>query len=108
MFQMDPSLFLSLLPPISMSSKIIGAENEFFSNLCYDAVNAVKFESIYSGKVEYDITAINVLKCHGKSSLESELVDGFALNCVKGADGELPKSGIHTNEYTLSLNQISC
>lgn len=75
----------------SMSSKIIGAENEFFSQMCYDAVSAVKYTNLFSGKVEYDVNAINIIKAHGKSSTESELVDGFALNCTKGADG-MPKS----------------
>jgi T-complex protein 1 subunit alpha len=87
----------------SMSSKIIGADSEFFAELCYNAVSAVKFESLFTGKVEYDINAINILKCHGKSSTESELVDGFALNCVKGADG-MPKSVKNAKIAILDFN----
>merc|ERR1719487_1646986 len=38
-------------------------------------------------KVKYPVGAINILKCHGKSAMESELVEGFALNCTRAAQG---------------------
>ena len=70
----------------SMSSKIIGAESEFFANLAVEAVSRVKTITP-KGKVKYPIKAINILKAHGKSIKESELVDGFALNCRRAAQG---------------------
>jgi len=67
----------------SMSSKIIGAETDFFSNLAVDAVMKIKQEK--DGKVKYPIGNIHILKCHGKSSTDSELIDGFALNNTRAS-----------------------
>ncbi|RMX65886.1 hypothetical protein DD238_003883 [Peronospora effusa] len=72
----------------SMSSKILGPESEFFANLVVDAVSSVKVEQEgVKGKVKarYPVSSINVLKAHGKSALETQLVDGFALNCTKAS-----------------------
>ena len=74
----------------SMSSKIIGPECEFFGEMCVQAVTRVKHTKS-SGKIVYPVRAINILKCHGKSSNESELVDGYALNCTRAAQG-MPRS----------------
>ncbi|ORY37650.1 chaperonin Cpn60/TCP-1 [Rhizoclosmatium globosum] len=65
----------------SMSSKIIGADDEFFSNIVVDAITAVKTVNP-RGDVKYPIKAINVLKSHGKSVKDSMLVRGYALNCT--------------------------
>lgn len=72
----------------SMSSKILGPESDFFANLVVDAVTSVKVtEDGAKGKVKarYPVSSINVLKSHGKSMLETQLVDGFALNCTKAS-----------------------
>ncbi|CAH0487836.1 unnamed protein product [Peronospora farinosa] len=72
----------------SMSSKILGPESEFFANLVVDAVSSVKVEQEgVKGKVKarYPVSSINLLKAHGKSALETQLVDGFALNCTKAS-----------------------
>ena len=76
-----------------MSSKLIGADDEFFSKMVVDAAKAIKvslwiylidyiFFSIFIvcqvGDV-YPIKAINVLKAHGKSARESMLVDGYVI-----------------------------
>ncbi|KAI6242978.1 hypothetical protein M3Y99_00208500 [Aphelenchoides fujianensis] len=49
----------------SMSSKLIGSDDEFFADLCVNAAQLVKVTDA-NGKVTYPISAINILKCHGK------------------------------------------
>ncbi|KAK7679803.1 Alpha subunit of chaperonin-containing T-complex [Cerrena zonata] len=56
----------------SMSSKIIGADSEFFSKMAVDAMMAVKTAN-HKGEVKYPVKAVNILKAH---------VDGYALNCT--------------------------
>mmetsp|Transcript_12259 Transcript_12259/g.20919 ORF Transcript_12259/g.20919 Transcript_12259/m.20919 type:complete len:543 (+) Transcript_12259:67-1695(+) len=71
----------------SLSSKILGsAESELFSNMAVDAVLQTKQVADFDGaKVKYPLGSIHILKAQGKSALESEILEGYALNVTRAA-----------------------
>lgn len=70
----------------SMSSKLIAGDSDFFADLVVDAVQAVKMTNA-RGEVKYPIKGINILKAHGKSARDSYLMNGYALNTGRAAQG---------------------
>lgn len=49
--------------------------------------NCDSFRFTPDGKARYPVSSIHILKAHGKSSVESELVNGFAINVQRAAQG---------------------
>eukprot|EP00931_Biecheleriopsis_adriatica_P057479 TRINITY_DN340_c0_g1_i2.p1 TRINITY_DN340_c0_g1~~TRINITY_DN340_c0_g1_i2.p1 ORF type:complete len:548 (-),score=147.02 TRINITY_DN340_c0_g1_i2:55-1698(-) len=75
----------------SLSSKFIGSESEIFTKIIVDAVKSVKIINA-QGKAKYPVNQINVLKSHGQSSQQSELLsNGYAMQLMR-ASQEMPTS----------------
>ena len=70
----------------SMSSKLLGAESDFYADMVVNAMQRVKQVNAL-GEVKCPIKAVHILKTHGKSSKESMLVDGYAIEAGRSAQG---------------------
>ena len=70
----------------SLSSKLIGPESEFFSDIIVNAMLGVKTIGV-DGSVKYPVKNVNIEKIHGKSITESRLVDGYSIRAMRGAQG---------------------
>merc|ERR550514_2564098 len=71
----------------TLSSKIFGRESEFFANLAVDALNLVKSESETTGKAIYPIKSVGILKQHGRSFKDSQLINGYVLYGGRAGQG---------------------
>jgi len=69
-----------------MSSKLLGSESDFFAEMVVNAMTRVKSINVL-GEAKYPVKAVHILKTHGKSSRESVLVDGYALQQSRSAQG---------------------
>jgi len=70
----------------SMSSKLLGAESDFYADMVVTAMQRVKTTNEL-GETRVPVKAVHILKTHGKSSKESILVDGYALEAGRSAQG---------------------
>lgn len=86
-----------------MSSKLINADPEFFANLVVDSIKTVEQRSIFG--TTYPIKSINILKAHGQSSTESQLIKGYAIQTVKAHQQmptEIKKAKIACLDFNLN------
>lgn len=68
----------------SMSSKLLFGEADFFANMVVDAMQNVKMVNA-SGQVKYPVKNVHILKTHGKSSKETLLVNGYAIEATRSS-----------------------
>ena len=69
----------------SLSSKLIGPESKFFSEIIVNAITNVKTQ--VGNTFKYPVKNINIVKTHGKSVTESRLIDGYAIETSRGGMG---------------------
>ncbi|CAL9078694.1 unnamed protein product [Musa textilis] len=77
---------IPLLPSSVVPIVLLYLSQLSFSFLVVDAVQAVKTTNA-RGEVKYPIKSINILKAHGKSAKDSYLLNGYALNMGRAAQG---------------------
>ena len=101
--QIDPNdtELLRKVAETSLSSKLIGPESEFFSDIAVKAITNVKTGSGATAK--YPVKNINIIKTHGKSVTESRLIDGYALESSRGGMG-MPLTVTNAKIALLDMN----
>ncbi len=72
----------------SMGTKEISSEKEFFAKLAVKAVDQIKEER--DGKIKADIDLVKIVKKHGKSTEETELVEGIVID-KEVSHSQMPK-----------------
>jgi len=71
----------------TLSSKIFGRESEFFANLAVDAMMMVKTESAETGRTIYPIKSVGIIKQHGRSFKDSQLINGYVMYGGRAGQG---------------------
>jgi len=71
----------------TLSSKIFGRESEFFATLACDAIQMIKETNAETGKVTYPIRSVGIMKQHGKSFKDSQLIHGYVLYGGRAGQG---------------------
>ena len=71
----------------TLSSKIFGRESEFFANLAVDALTMVKTENPETGKAVYPVKSVGILKQHGRSFKDSQLMNGYVFYGGRAGQG---------------------
>lgn len=89
--------------PLPAPPQIVGSDDDFFAQLVVNAITSVKTAEDQSGKIKYPVKAINVLKAHGKSARDSCLLNGYALNLARAAQG-MPQSIKNARIACLDMN----
>jgi len=93
-----------------MSSKLLNAESDFFADMVVNAMTNVKTIN-HLGQAKYPVKAVHILKTHGMSSKDSTLVDGYAIEATRSAQG-MPTSitgakiafvDFNLNKYRLAM-----
>ena len=79
----------------SLSSKLIGPESKFFSEIVVTAITNSK--TMVGNTPKYSVKNINILKTHGKSVTESRLIDGYAIESTRGGMG-MPLTDMRLNQ----------
>ena len=87
MIKIDPkdTDLLRRVAETSLSSKLIGPESKFFSEIVVNAITNSK--TMVGNTPKYSVKNINILKTHGKSVTESRLIDGYAIESTRGGMG---------------------
>ena len=85
----------------SMSSKLINADPTFFSNLVVSSIKAIETKSIFGSK--YNIKNINILKAHGQSSTESQLINGYQLMPTSIKNAKIACLDFNLHKFRLQL-----
>lgn len=101
--QIDPNdtELLKKVAETSLSSKLIGPESKFFSELVVNAMINIKTK--VGNSTKYPVKNINIIKTHGKSVTESRLIDGYALESTRGGMG-MPLSVKNAKIALLDMN----
>mmetsp|Transcript_49405 Transcript_49405/g.105165 ORF Transcript_49405/g.105165 Transcript_49405/m.105165 type:complete len:547 (+) Transcript_49405:94-1734(+) len=107
--QLDQDVLLNIAKT-TLSSKFVGTESELFTKIIVDAVKSVKITNA-AGKAKYPVNQINIIKSHGQSSSESQLVAGGyaiqAFRCSQEMPTYIANAKIALLDFDLKRHRMS-